>query len=84
MEMIHDAVERGIVVVNVTQCLYGSVEMHRYENGQQLERIGVIGGNDITTEAALAKLMALFGKGYQSVEVKELMCQSLRGEITVR
>ncbi len=84
MEMISDAVDRGIVVVNVTQCLYGSVVMHRYENGQRLERVGVIGGYDITTEAALAKLMALFGKGYLSDEVKELMYQSLRGEITVR
>lgn len=83
MEMIRDALERGIVVVNVTQCLYGSVAMHRYENGQRLEKIGVISGCDITTEAALAKLMMLFGKGYLPGEVKELMHRSLRGELTV-
>lgn len=84
MELIRDAVKCGIVVVNVTQCLYGSVEMHRYENGQQLEKIGVISGFDITTEAALAKLMILFGKGYRTEEVKQLMQCSLRGELTVK
>ena len=81
---IREAVERGIVVVNVTQCLYGSVEMHRYENGQRLSNIGVISGHDITTEAALAKLMMLFGKGYGPEKVKKLMQQSLCGELTVR
>jgi L-asparaginase len=83
MEMIRDALARDIVVVNVTQCLYGSVAMHRYENGQRLEKIGVISGCDITTEAALAKLMMLFGKGHLPGEVKELMHRSLRGELTV-
>lgn len=78
------AVMRGVVIVNVTQCLYGGVEMHRYENGQRLEQIGVISGSDITTEAALAKLMALFGKGLPPAGVRRLMQVSLRGELTVR
>lgn len=81
-EMVRDAVERGIVVVNVTQCLYGGVVMHRYENGQRLEQIGVLSGHDITTEAALAKLMMLFGKGVAPAEVRRLMPLSLRGELT--
>ena len=83
-DLLHDTIERDIVVVNVTQCLYGGVEMHRYENGQRLEKLGVVSGHDITTEAALAKLMILFGEGKTPVEVSHLMSVSLRGELTVR
>jgi len=83
-ERLSHAVKSGVVIVNVTQCLYGAVEMHRYENGQRLEQIGVISGYDITAEAALAKLMALFGKGLSPAEVSRLMQVSLRGELTVR
>lgn len=83
-KQIRDALERDIVIVNVTQCLYGGVEMHRYENGRQLDTMGVISGNDITTEAALAKLMILFGKGTSPAEVRRLMRISLRGELTSR
>lgn len=84
VQQLKDAVDKGIVIVNVTQCLYGSVEMHRYENGQQLGKIGVVSGYDITTEAALAKLMILFGGGKSPEEVSRLMQVSLRGEITIR
>lgn len=83
-KQIQSALERGIVMVNVTQCFYGSVEMHRYENGRRLEKMGVVSGHDITTEAALAKLMALFGQGEFTAEVRRLMQVSLRGELTVR
>ncbi|WP_298651170.1 asparaginase [uncultured Proteiniphilum sp.] len=83
-DLLHNAIERGIVIVNVTQCLYGGVEMHRYENGQRLEKLGVVSGYDITTEAALAKLMILFGEGRTPAEVNRLMPVSLRGELTVR
>ncbi|SFK31640.1 asparaginase [Proteiniphilum acetatigenes] len=84
IDLLHDAIEQGIVIVNVTQCLYGGVEMHRYENGQRLEKLGAVSGHDITTEAALAKLMVLFGEGKTPAEVKRLMSVSLRGELTVR
>ncbi len=84
IDLLHQAVRNGIVIVNVTQCIYGSVEMHRYENGQNLEKIGVVSGYDITTEAALAKLMILFGSGKTAEEVNLLMQQSLRGELTIR
>jgi L-asparaginase len=83
-KQIQSALERDIVMVNVTQCFYGSVEMHRYENGRRLEKMGVVSGHDITTEAALAKLMALFGQGESTAEVRRLMQVSLRGELTVR
>lgn len=84
IDLLHDAVEQGIVIVNVTQCLYGGVEMYRYENGQRLEKLGAVSGYDITTEAALAKLMILFGEGKTPAEVNRLMSVSLRGELTVR
>lgn len=83
-DLLQDAIERGIVILNVTQCLYGGVEMHRYENGQRLEKLGAVSGHDITTEAALAKLMILFGEGKTPAEVSRLMSVSLRGELTVR
>ena len=84
IDLLREAVEKGIVVVNVTQCLYGTVNMHRYKNGLCLERAGLISGYDITTEAALAKLMILFGEGKTPEEVKRLMPISLRGELTRR
>jgi L-asparaginase len=84
INLLKDAIERGIVIVNVTQCLYGGVEMHRYENGQRLEKLGVVSGYDITTEAALAKLMILLGSGEPPAAVNRLMQTSLRGELTVR
>lgn len=83
IQQLGEAIHRGIVIVNVTQCLYGSVEMHRYENGRQLEKLGVLSGHDITTEAALAKLMILLGSEDLS-DVSTLMQASLRGEMTVR
>jgi len=83
-DQLQKAVKRGIVIVNVTQCLYGGVEMRRYENGQHLEKAGVISGYDLTTEAALAKLMILFGKRESAADVRRLMQVSLRGELTVR
>lgn len=84
IDLLRDAIDRGIVLVNVTQCLYGNVEMHRYENGQQLEKLGVVSGCDITTEAALAKLMILLGSGKPPEAVSRQMQASLRGEMTVR
>lgn len=83
IKLLKEAIHRGIIIVNVTQCLYGSVEMQRYENGRQLEKLGVVSGRDITTEAALAKLMILLGSEKTS-DVSRLMQASLRGEMTVR
>ncbi|MDO5664017.1 MAG: asparaginase [Bacteroidia bacterium] len=84
IDALQEAMDRGIVIVNVTQCLYGNVEMHRYETGQHLEKLGVVSGHDITTEAALAKLMILQGNGKTPDQVRKLMSVSLRGELTVR
>ncbi|MDR2622053.1 MAG: asparaginase [Dysgonamonadaceae bacterium] len=83
LNVIKEGIDRGIVIVNVTQCASGSVEMNRYQAGQTLKDIGVLSGNDITTEAAVAKLMFLFGHGLTHEEVKCNMQLSLAGEITV-
>ncbi len=84
IELLSNAVKNGLLTVNVTQCLYGSVEMHRYENGQVLKKMGVISGHDITLEAALAKMMFLLGKQADHVTIQKLMKQPLRGELTER
>ena len=83
LTMLREAVERGIVIVNVTQCAAGSVEMHRYETGHKLLEAGVISGFDSTTESAVTKLMFLFGHGMTPEEVKEHMNCSLIGEVTI-
>jgi len=84
ISILEEAVKKGIVIVNVTQCKGGgTVEIGRYGNSLILKNIGVISGHDITTEAAVAKLMYLLGEGLSNEEVKHYMGVSLRGEITV-
>ena len=82
IKCIREAVERGIVIVNVTQCVNGGVNCTLYETGNSLSAAGVISGYDITSEAAITKLMFLFGMGYTPDKVKESMAQSICGEIT--
>jgi L-asparaginase len=81
-DALREAIGRGIVVLNVTQCPSGSVAMELYETGRGLEEAGVVSGRDITTEAAVTKLMYLLGMGLGAEDVKELLKRSLRGEIT--
>jgi L-asparaginase len=83
VDMMAEAVKRGIVIVNITQCSAGSVEMQRYETGHNLLQAGVISGYDSTTESAVTKLMFLFGHGLSPEEVKDHMNCSLIGEITI-
>ncbi|NQU33801.1 MAG: type I asparaginase [Bacteroidetes bacterium] len=80
---IEEAIDLGVVILNVTQCITGAVEHGKYETSVLLEKAGVIGGGDITTEAALTKLMYLFGKGIEREDVAKLLRKSLRGELTI-
>lgn len=80
---VREATQRGLVIINITQCPSGSVDMKRYENGRQLLEAGVTSGYDSTIEAAVTKLMFLLGHGLTPDEVRRLMNQSLAGEITL-
>ena len=83
LNLLKEAVDKGIVIVNVSQCMGGTVQMSRYGTGSKLENAGVVSGYDSTTEAVLTKLMFLFGHEYPSKVVKENMNCSLSGEITL-
>jgi L-asparaginase len=82
IDCLKEAIEHDILILNVTQCKGGSVEMGKYETSVILEEIGVIGGFDITTEAALAKMMYLLGQGLPAGEIRRLLEIPLRGEMT--
>ena len=81
LESMRRATEEGKVIVNITQCQQGDVDMWLYETGRQLLEVGVVSGRNMTVECAVTKLMCLFGRGYSSKRVRELMCQSLVGEL---
>ena len=83
LRLLNEACKRGIVIVNVTQCNAGTVEMERYETGFHLLNSGIVCGYDSTTESAVTKLMFLLGHGYESEKVRQLMGQSIAGEITI-
>lgn len=83
IDLVAEAVKAGKVIVNVTQCPAGGVEEKRYATGDALARAGVVSGLDITCEAALTKLMHLFGHGLTAAEVAAAMTCPLAGELTV-
>jgi L-asparaginase len=79
-----EASARGVAIVNCTQCLRGRVDLSAYATGAALSRTGVVGGHDLTAEAALTKLAYLLSAGHGPDEVRALMGQDLRGELTAR
>lgn len=83
LDALTQAISRGITIFNVTQCKGGSVEMGKYETSAQLDTIGLVGGYDITTESAIAKMMFLLGEGYTGDELAKKLQSPLRGELTV-
>lgn len=80
--LLHKAIDKGIQIINVTQCVGGEVIMGKYENSSELKRIGLISGKDITSEAAVAKLMYMLGQKVAPSAFKTIFETSLRGEIT--
>lgn len=75
--------QAGTVLLNISQCRAGSVEMGRYETSLNLLKAGVISGYDMTLEAAVTKLMVLLGENDRAETVKELLRYPIRGEMTV-
>lgn len=82
IDIVRDAAASGKILLNVTQCLAGDVDMNLYATGRALKDAGVISGNDLTTESALGKLFVLMGKHDDNEEVKALLTRNLRGEIS--
>jgi len=83
IDAIREAIGRGIVILNVTQCLNGSVHSNRYVSGDLLANAGVISGHDITFEAAITKMMHLFGLGLPLEEIRRSLSEPMAGEMTV-
>ena len=82
LDIVREAGEMGKILLNVTQCKSGTVNMDLYATGAMLKRAGVLSGSDITTEAALGKLFSLMGRNEQNQWVKTMLEKNLCGEIT--
>ena len=81
-DCIKKAVDRGVIVLNITQCQAGRVDMDAYSTGKSLKKIGVTGGSDCTTEAAVAKLFSLLGQYPDNETVVNFLKKNIRGELT--
>ncbi len=82
LDVIKKATDNGIVIVDCTQCMQGTVNLSDYATGSALSKAGVISGFDMTAEAALTKLSYLFGGSHEKSEIENLIQTDLRGELT--
>lgn len=81
-DSIRKAIDLGLIVLNITQCLAGRVDMDAYSTGKSLKNIGVTGGGDCTTEAAVAKLFFLLGQYSDNETIVNFLKKNIRGELT--
>lgn len=81
LKSLKKAIDNGILIVNISQCSGGMVQQGKYETSYTLQQIGVLSGKDLTTEAALTKLMFLFGKSLEVKKVKKLFVTAICGEM---
>jgi len=82
ISLLKNAIKNGKIIYNVTQCNAGSVIQGRYETSEQLQEIGIVAGADITTEAAITKLMYLLGNYKSTTTIKQLLQQNIAGELS--
>ncbi len=82
IEALQEAIAGGKIIVDISQCQVGSVELGKYETSRKLQQMGVVSGYDMTFEAAITKLMFLMGQDLPSAAITQLMSQSLRGELS--
>ncbi len=84
LDTLQEAIDNGIIVMDVTQCKTGAVQLKQYAAGSGLEERGVISGHDITVEAAVTKMMYLLGNyGDDLAMVRHYLATSIRGEMSI-